>query len=42
MPVFSAATFAELEARLWKPKFDRYLSMEIRRAILHDVNAAAH
>ena len=42
MPVFSAATFAELEARLWKPKFDRYLSMEIRRVILHDANAAAH
>lgn len=40
--VFSAATFAELEARLWKPKFDRYLSLESRRAILHDANAAAH
>ena len=33
IPVFSAATFAELETRLWKPKFDRYLSMESRRAI---------
>lgn len=42
MPVFSAVTFAELEARLWKPKFDRYLSMEIRRRILHDADAAAH
>jgi len=42
MPVFSAATFAELEARLWKPKFDRYLSMDLRRRILHDANAAAH
>ena len=40
--VFSAATFAELETRLWKPKFDRYLSLESRRAILHDANAAAH
>ena len=42
MPVFSKATFAELEARLWKPKFDRYLSLETRRAILHDANAVAH
>jgi len=42
IPVFSAATFAELETRLWKPKFDRYLSMENRRAILRDANAAAH
>ena len=42
IPVFSKATFAELEARIWKPKFDRYLSMETRRAILHDANAVAH
>lgn len=41
MPVFSAATFAELETRLWRPKFDRYLSMELRRRILHDAGAAA-
>ena len=41
-PVFSSATFAELESRLWKPKFDRYLSMELRQRILHDANAAAH
>lgn len=39
--VFSSATFAELETRLWKPKFDRYLSMELRRRLLHDINAAA-
>ena len=42
LPVFSAATFAELETRLWKPKFDPYMSLEIRRRILHDANAAAH
>lgn len=42
LPVFSEATFSELETRLWKPKFDRYLSMEIRRQILHDAKAAAH
>ena len=41
MPVFSAATFTELESRLWRPKFDRYLSMELRRRILHDASAAA-
>lgn len=39
--VFSAATFTELESRLWRPKFDRYLSMELRRRILHDASAAA-
>lgn len=42
LPVFSAATFAELEQRLWKPKFDRYLSLDLRRRLLHDLNAAAH
>ena len=42
IPVFSPATFAELEERFWRPKFDRYLSMELRRKILHDLNAAAH
>ena len=41
MPVFSAATSTELESRLWRPKFDRYLSMELRRRILHDASAAA-
>ena len=39
--VFSKATFAELETRLWKPKFDRYLSLEIRRKLLHDLDASA-
>lgn len=41
LPVMSAATFSELETRLWKPKFDRYLSMELRQAILHDLSAVA-
>ena len=41
LPVFSNATFAELELRLWKPKFDPYLSLEIRRAILRDAKAVA-
>lgn len=42
VPVFSHATFAELETRIWKPKFDRYLSMEARQGILHDARALAH
>lgn len=41
VPVFSDATFGELETRLWRPKFDRYLSMELRHRLLHDLNAAA-
>ncbi|MEO6062971.1 MAG: putative toxin-antitoxin system toxin component, PIN family [Thermoflexales bacterium] len=41
LPVVTSETFAELEDRLWLPKFDRYLSLELRRRILHDLNAAA-
>ncbi|GAB4217708.1 MAG: hypothetical protein Fur007_20610 [Rhodoferax sp.] len=41
VPAFSEATFAELQTRLWKPKFDRYLSLETRRALLRDARAAA-
>lgn len=41
VPLFSPATFAELETRLWKPKFDRYLSRELRQSILHDLSAIA-
>lgn len=39
--VFSRETFEELETRLWRPKFDRYLDMERRRLLLHDFAAAA-
>jgi uncharacterized protein len=39
--VFTIATFAELESRLWKPKFDRYINLEERKAVLHDLSAAA-
>ena len=39
--VFTTATFAELESRLWKPKFDRYITLEERKAVLHDLSAAA-
>ena len=41
-PVFSHSTFDELQTRLWRPKFDRYLSMEMRKRILHDLKAAAY
>jgi putative PIN family toxin of toxin-antitoxin system len=40
-PVFSEATFSELETRLWRPKFDRYLSIDLRERLLHDLNATA-
>ena len=39
--VFSAATFAELETRIWLPKFDRYLSIEHRRRLLSLTQNAA-
>jgi putative PIN family toxin of toxin-antitoxin system len=41
VPVFSPETFSELEQRLWRPKFDRYLSLALRRRILGDLNAAS-
>ena len=40
--VFSEATFSELETRLWKPKFDRYLTIEQRQRLLREFNASAH
>jgi len=40
-PVFSEATFEELKDRLWRPKFDRYISMDHRRALLADLDAVA-
>ena len=39
--VFTEATFAELETRIWKPKFDRYLPVETRRWLLRDFSASA-
>jgi uncharacterized protein len=39
--VFSKATFAEFETRIWKPKFDRYLSIELRQRLLRDFDATA-
>lgn len=40
-PVFSEATFEELHTRLWKPKFDRYISLDIRQALLRDARSSA-
>lgn len=39
--VFSQATFNELRTRLYRPKFDRYISLENRERLLHDFNACA-
>jgi uncharacterized protein len=39
--VLSKATLSELQTRIFKPKFDRYLSLETRKRILHDLSAAA-
>ena len=40
--VFSQPTFDELQTRLYRPKFDRYISLENRQRLLHDFNACAH
>ena len=39
--VFSSATFDELRTRLYKSKFDPYISIEFRNQSLHDFNASA-
>ena len=39
--VFSQATFQELQIRLWRPKFDRQVSMDNRSAFLKDLAAVA-
>jgi uncharacterized protein len=39
--LFSEQTFEELSTRLHRPKFDRYLSLDDRKLLLHDFNAAA-
>ena len=40
--VFSQSTFDELRTRIYRPKFDRYISLESRERLLHDFNACAH
>ena len=39
--VFSQPTFDELQTRLYRPKFDRYISLDDRERLLHDINASA-
>ena len=39
--VFSNATFEELRSRFYRPKFDVYLSLEMREGLLHDFSASA-
>lgn len=39
--LFSEPTFEEQRTRLFRPKFDRYLSLDDRNALLRDFNAAA-
>lgn len=41
IPVFSVDTFAELESRIWRPKFDRYLTMERRKSLLRDFSSVS-
>jgi uncharacterized protein len=41
LPAFSADTFAELNDRLWRPKFDRYVTLEQRKAVLRDIQSIA-
>lgn len=40
--VFTQATFDELQTRLYRPKFDPYVSLELRQRLLHDFSASAH
>ena len=39
--VFSQATFDELRTRIFRPKFDRYISLDDRERLLGDFNASA-
>lgn len=41
VPVLTATTFEELRSRLYKPKFDRYIRLEQRQALLRDLQACA-
>lgn len=41
VPVLTPQTFEELRTRLHQPKFDRYISLEQRHALLRDLQACA-
>ena len=38
--VLTAQTFAELKDRLWRPKFDRYVTLEQRKKLLSDIESS--
>ena len=40
--VFSPQTFEELRSRLYRPKFDRFISLDMRERLLRDLSASAH
>ena len=39
--VFSESTFEELHTRLYRPKFDRYINLDMRERVLRDLSACA-
>ena len=39
--VFSEPTFEELRSRLYRPKFDRYINLDMRERVLRDLSACA-
>lgn len=39
--VFSEPTFEELRSRVYRPKFDRYISLDMRERVLRDLSASA-
>lgn len=39
--IFAEPTFEEFRSRLWRAKFDKYLTIERRNQILHDFSAIA-
>jgi putative PIN family toxin of toxin-antitoxin system len=39
--VFSDPTYEELHTRIYRPKFDRYISLEMRERVLRDLSACA-
>lgn len=41
VPVVAKQSVAVLRSRLWKPKFDRYITLEQHEALLHDLEACA-
>lgn len=40
-PVFSEPTLEELRTRLYRPKFDRCISLDMRERVLRDLSACA-